>query len=681
MRGHSKKNNSEIRNLSKGRTFLFKIIGIVLPFFLLGLMELSLRFFNYGYNFSLFITDPHNKNFLAFNPDASKKYFLNQQIATTGNVEFFKRKKDSNTIRIFVLGESTTIGYPYFHNGSFHRWLLYRLMHTYPNKNFEIINLSLTAVNSYTVLGFAKEVVHYQPDAVLIYVGHNEYYGALGVGSTQRIGGSPFLVNLTLDLRELRLTQLLSNWYSNLKHWLHINPIERGGTRMELMVANRQIPYDSELFYRGINQYRSNMNKILRLFSRYHIPVFVSTLVSNERSMKPFVSAPVDSAQYPDFSRDINRGTQAMTDSNWNEARIYLHKAYHIFPGHALCNYYLGRLACLRGNSIQAKWYFSRAKDFDELRFRAPDQFNKIIIGLCHEYKDAHLVDTRREFEAYSKYHIIGDELILDHVHPNLTGYALMSDAFYKAMKRSGLFGSDTANQMSLQQLLQQMPITEVDSLTGIYRIDHLKEYWPFNDVKINDSLLTRSEQGKLAFAVAFLHMPWEDAMSDLYNYYMSRSELSKAKIVMGTLVLEHPAEEPYYEKMANLCGKLNDSKEAIFYFKKAFNLSPSFDKARDVFVIELKLDQPANALPYIEYAISNNTSGISLLPVEKLTAEIIQLEKIIKTDSTNFQILNQIATAYIEMGNKEGANKYLSKVLKMDPDNQIALTLTKQLE
>jgi Tfp pilus assembly protein PilF len=39
-------------------------------------------------------------------------------MAPTGNSEPFKKIKDENTCRIFVLGESTTIGYPYFHNGS-----------------------------------------------------------------------------------------------------------------------------------------------------------------------------------------------------------------------------------------------------------------------------------------------------------------------------------------------------------------------------------------------------------------------------------------------------------------------------------------------------------------------------------------------------------------------------------
>ncbi|HEX3933140.1 MAG TPA: hypothetical protein VHW43_00585, partial [Puia sp.] len=147
------------------------MVALLLPFLVLFLLEAGLRIFDYGYDTSLFIGYPSDQRYLVLNPNASRKYFTDPAMAPTGNSEPFLKLKAENTSRIFVLGESTTIGYPYFHNGSFHRWLQYRLMRTFPGRSFEIINLSVTAVNSYTVLGFAKELVDYQPDAVLIYSG------------------------------------------------------------------------------------------------------------------------------------------------------------------------------------------------------------------------------------------------------------------------------------------------------------------------------------------------------------------------------------------------------------------------------------------------------------------------------------------------------------------------------
>jgi tetratricopeptide (TPR) repeat protein len=702
---------------TRKRLLLFKLISILIPFFILFLLEISLRVFHYGYNLDLFVAYPADESFLVFNPEASKKYFTDQQIATTGNVEPFSKKKDANTIRIFVLGESTTIGYPYFHNGSFHRWLQYRLMHSYPDKNFEIVNISLTAVNSYTVWGFSKEVVNYEPDAILIYTGHNEYYGALGVGSTNNLGGNTHMVNLLLALRELKLTQLLTSAYEKIVRSFRSRDGNVGKIRMELMVADQQIPYQSALFNRGIDQFRENMDKTMALFSDHKIPVFISNVVSNEKDMSPFISTSVDSLRYPEFAKNYSLGLKALNDKDEPAAWSLLKKADSVYSGQALCNFYLGRLAYRRGDLPLAKQYFSKAKELDALRFRAPDGINDEISQLCTKYSNVHLVDSKAVFEANSGDHIIGNELILEHVHPNLRGYALLSDVFYLAMKKEHFLPASEGNEMTFPQLLLDMPVTKMDSLAGAYKVFNLKRNWPFTLTRSQfpavalrdssagltdphaappfpeddpastetlpiDSLIpVRSEEEKLAFAITFKHLPWEEAMSNLYDHYVHAQDLENAKTVMEALVLEHPAEVPYYDKTANLCGALKDYPNAIFYFKRSFLLTPAFDKARDLFVICLKSDRPEEALPFLDYAIQNNTAGMPLAPVRKMTAEVIQLKKYLAEDSSNLIILNQIAAKYFNMGNKDGASIYLEKVLKADPGNRQALLLKDQLE
>src|SRR5436853_4025794 len=93
---------------SKKKVVLFKTISILLPFLVLILLEFALRLFHYGYDLSLFREYQGNKNFLVLNPDASKRYFNDPALAPTGNSELFKKIKDKNTCRIFILGESTT---------------------------------------------------------------------------------------------------------------------------------------------------------------------------------------------------------------------------------------------------------------------------------------------------------------------------------------------------------------------------------------------------------------------------------------------------------------------------------------------------------------------------------------------------------------------------------------------
>ena len=655
----------------------------MLPVLILVFLEIVLRLCNYGYDYSLFKEDSGNKNYLVMNPDASKKYFQNQEIATTGNRELFKKIKDSNTIRIFVLGESTTIGYPYFHNGSFHRFLLYRLMHEMPDKNFEIINVSLTAVNSYTVLGFAKQVMNYQPDAVLIYTGHNEYYGALGVGSTQQLGGNIFLVNTVLFLRDFKITQLLSNTYKSIASLFSKHSAMPSKDRMELMAADQQISYGSKKFNEGIEQFKTNMDETLRMFNQHHIPVFVSNLVSNEKDIPPFISELPDSLHLNNFEKNFQNAMRAFNQNDFPLAIDCFQTANLIYSNNADCNYYLGKSFLKKGNSINAKLYFNTAEDLDLLRFRAPHQMNDIIDSLCKKYSDAHFVDTKSLFEKYSGNHIIGDELILEHVHPNLKGYALLSEAFYKAMTKAGLFKVKPGNEMSFDELVQTMPVTKVDSLAGAYKIFNLKRMWPFvkGQAIKKDTLNVISEEEQLAYNIAFNHKSWFQSLSDLYDYNIHQQNLLKAKKVMEALVLEYPTNELYYEKAANICGELKDNKNAVFYFTKAFNLNASFEKARDILVLYLQLDEPAKALPYINYAIGKNISGFDLNSLEKATIEMIQLKQRIEKDSLNKQLLNEIAYKYYTMGNKDGANKYAEKVLKIDANDSVALSLLPKLK
>ncbi|MDC2888862.1 SGNH/GDSL hydrolase family protein [Psychrosphaera algicola] len=87
-------------------------------------------------------------------------------------------------------GGSTAAGFPYGRFGSLQGMLEQRFKRTYPHKNIEVINTAMAAVNSYTLMDFVDEIIEIEPDLILIYAGHNEYLGVMGVGSTfAAIGG------------------------------------------------------------------------------------------------------------------------------------------------------------------------------------------------------------------------------------------------------------------------------------------------------------------------------------------------------------------------------------------------------------------------------------------------------------------------------------------------------------
>lgn len=96
-----------------------------------------------------------------------------------------------HAIRIFVMGESAAAGFPYQANAAFSYVIADVLQDAFPSDTIEVVNLGISATNSYTIADLVPDVIAQKPDAVLIYAGHNEYYGALGLDPQRRWAPCP----------------------------------------------------------------------------------------------------------------------------------------------------------------------------------------------------------------------------------------------------------------------------------------------------------------------------------------------------------------------------------------------------------------------------------------------------------------------------------------------------------
>lgn len=591
--------------VSRKKMLAFKLTAFLLPFLFILLLEGILRLTGYGHDLSLFITDAKDSSNLVMNPHFSERYFTIGANATIGNSDAFKAVKKKGVTRIFVLGESTTLGYPYMHNGGFPRWLQYRLLNMYPDADFEIINLSLTAVNSYTVLDIAKELPRYQPDAVLIYSGHNEYYGALGVGSTSRFGKSAWAVRAIIALKQFRVMQLILNMFQS-KH----ATTSGNRTLMERMAGDQHIAYGSAKFRDGISQFTRNIDATCRLLSAQNIPVFISTLVSNDRDLPPMVNSQAD-------------GDTSATNL-----------------------YQKGITALAKHDTLNAKQLFISARDHDLLRFRAPEQINAAIELIAGKYKGVYLVNTRKLFEAQTDTGIIGNETLLEHVHPDLLGYSLMSEAFFKALQAQRIFPLKPAQEMTLAQLQQEMPITQTDSLFGAYSITQLKMGWPFNQPGLQMPS-PQTEEEKIAMDMLAKHLPWNDAMDRLMSYYQQNKNVGATLKVAEAVILEYPRDATFYTFAGQACVNQKQYIKALNYLGRAFRITPSLNLAHTLYALELKTEQPAKAMVYLNYAINQTGNNPTLLQTKDGLTKLITLQDEFQKHPGDSLLHNQVKLAY----------------------------------
>ncbi|MBZ0201250.1 MAG: hypothetical protein K8H86_15360, partial [Ignavibacteriaceae bacterium] len=359
--------------------------------------------FNYGTDYTQFITIKNYPDKYFLNPAVTLKYFSNLSTAPGVINDAFDIDKKENSFRVFVLGGSSTAGWPYVPNASFSRQLKRRLELIYPETNIEIVNCGISAINSYTIRDFVPEIIKQKPDLVLIYAGHNEYYGALGAGSVISMGQSRFIKNTYIYLMDYKTTQLLRDFIG----WMYglftlSKKIDNASneTLMGKMIGESLITLNSDTFKSGVEQFEGNFRDILKYFKDAEILVIVGTLSMNIKDLPPFISVAKDSL--PSASEIFN------------QAKIELEQ----------------------GNISKAKELFIYAKELDALRFRAPEKINNIIKSLAVEFGDpVAFIDSA--FDANSPDKIVGYNLTVDHLHPNEEGYQLIAKTFLKKMEET----------------------------------------------------------------------------------------------------------------------------------------------------------------------------------------------------------------------------------------------------
>ena len=261
---------------------LYWVITLLFPFLLLGLVEILLRISGYNEDAqSLFVEVPTQPEYVATNPAFVSRYFpsFRPQVA----ISPFLKEKEEDTFRVFVMGGSSTQGFPYNFYSSFSTQLEQRLLMETKGLNIELVNLGMTAVNSFVIWDLSSRLVEYKPDAVIIYAGHNEYYGSFGVGSTQfGFGEGVGLKRLMLNLKNWRLYQFIEDI---------MRPEDTADsdnrTMMAKVVKDAEIGIESELFEAGISQFQENISDVLDRFENQSVPVFIGTVASNLKDQAP----------------------------------------------------------------------------------------------------------------------------------------------------------------------------------------------------------------------------------------------------------------------------------------------------------------------------------------------------------------------------------------------------------
>lgn len=394
---------------------------------------------------------------------------------------------NENVLRLYVYGGSTTAGFP-VPKVSFVNQLSYQLHHVFGDRNVDVHNLGWSGFTSTMDRYSVISTFWHKPDAMIVYVSHNEF------------------VHPEIDM--LSLYRTISIFRDKSVMFRLLLTTSQGSKKPDSVEDNEEPIERKRIPYRLIKPYywakmailKKNYKAIVQIARSNNIPLIFITATSNlgqwpppERPVTYFIPSEKNQA-------DLKKVRLILGENHLDEAekitKYYLEKnskdAYFLFIQ--------GQIAEMRGNWNQARYNFEEAKDQDLLQWRANKEINDFVRSL-DDGETIRVLDAEEIFKKHSPNKITGYSLFLDNVHPNIEGHYLLANSIIDLLGKDRIVEKDwwenTNNLLALDELLKEMEVSPDDEfqlafITALYCIKN-----PFFNYQCARDYLEKSEKIK----------------------------------------------------------------------------------------------------------------------------------------------------------------------------------------
>lgn len=365
-----------------------------------------------------------------------------------GSEREFLAEKPAQGFRVFVVGGSSAAGVPYPPAYAFGAWLQQRLQAAFPDLVVEVVNAALSGYSSRRALIVVREIALHQPDLLVVYSGHNEwaerrYY-------SQLIDMHPWLFRLRERLFSTRLFVLGSRAFGDERE----DPEQ--ALRRFVADENREFV---EMFavrsrraegrdYATLEQlaqrdalYRANLEEIARTAQRAGARVVFLTLAQRFRDNEPGASSHrtnLGSAEQARWQTLFEEGERAAQADECSAALEPWGQALALDDQHALLHYRIAGCDEALGRWGEAHHHYLVASDLDRVPLGAPTGFNDVIRSVAGETGSL-VADGYAALAAASPHGLVGEELMVDFVHPNLRAHQLLAAELARSLREAGV--------------------------------------------------------------------------------------------------------------------------------------------------------------------------------------------------------------------------------------------------
>ena len=330
------------------------------------------------------------------------------------------------SLRILVIGESSGRGEPYHPSLSVGQIVAWYLEPVFPGRK---ISVDIWAVGGAILEDMHKKLagLTYRPDALIVYVGHNEFIGryswnheidfydddfsgwALPRGLNATLDGSP-LCRLILANRE--------------RQRMNVAP-DRFITRERV---DRPICGEAQSA-RILVDFRTRLSDITRFCESIGtlpiliIPASGDAILDPSRSI---LSPTCGKRERAAFAREAAKA--ALLERTDPDAAIKRYRELiTAHPEFADLHFRLAELLNRQGDWAEARTHYIMARENDALPARCREAFRQAYRDVAAQHRSAVLIDGPAVLEAASRHGILDEALFHDGQHPNLRGYVALS--------------------------------------------------------------------------------------------------------------------------------------------------------------------------------------------------------------------------------------------------------------
>lgn len=494
------------QNTAFSKCLLF-IFGLLILFAVEGILRLT----NFGSRFDFILKDNNetliskqslNTQYIALH------YFSHLQVDFEKifknspwfpDTEFTSLKKEK-TFRIFLLGGSTTRGFPFTKRTiSYSGFLQNILKDVLPNNNIEIINAGYDAISSFAVLDIFKHIVNQKPDLIIVYTGHNEFIGHFGTNSTINLGKNRFLIQSIIFLQNSKLFLLTKLAVLKIRSFFR----EKNSEPVNLfraMLKKSKVSWSAHDHEITETNYKLNLTEMATLARSKNVQLIFSSLASNLSDFEPLKSSTSSKDSKKKIEALLNQAKIFLNENKLKEAIEISKKAIELDFNYAKSHYQIGKIYIASSEYSKAQTHFELARDLDKLHLRSCSKMNSIVQQVGKEQK-VPVINMEKSLKKYSGNGILGENFFLEHVHPNINGHLLMGETIARFLFRHDILRNknrwDWTRMRSAKDYVMMSGFDRKQFENGRYTIGRLLLDFPFYQCKEGQKFLKQAQKLK----------------------------------------------------------------------------------------------------------------------------------------------------------------------------------------